>query len=71
MYKVKCHPSRSKLFASCSIDTTVKVWNIDESSPIHTLEGHFGYVIDLKWIENSDLVVSASFDGTLKIWNTK
>ena len=43
IYKVAVHPRRPKVFASCSVDNTVKVWNADRNNPMRTLDEHFGY----------------------------
>lgn len=45
IYKLAKHPERSKIFASCSVDFTAKIWSLDHSKPLQTLEGHFGYVL--------------------------
>ena len=44
VYKVARSPSGSPsgVFASCSVDCTVKVWHIEQEQPLFTCEGHFG-----------------------------
>lgn len=59
------------MFASCSVDCTINVWSVDKKYPTAILSGHFGYVVDLNWLPNADILVSASFDGTIKIWNSR
>ncbi len=70
VYKVRAHPERSDVFASCSVDGSAKVWRVSSGTPQRTLEGHFGYVLDLKWVPNSDNLVTASFDGSLRVWDS-
>ncbi|TRY78603.1 hypothetical protein TCAL_06455 [Tigriopus californicus] len=71
IYKIVRHSSRSNVFASCSVDCNINVWSVDKKSPIAILSGHFGYVVDLNWLPNADIIVSASFDGSIKIWNSR
>ena len=37
----------------------------------HSLEGHFGYVVDITWLSTGWRLASASHDGSVKIWDTK
>ena len=71
VYRVVKHPSRPTEFASCSVDCSVKIWNIEKSEPLHTLDGHFGYVVDLCWLggSNDGLLATASYDGSARIWD--
>ena len=72
VYQVLKHPRRDKVFASCSVDRTVRVWSLNSATAKHTLEGHFGYVTEIAWVSNdSDLLVSAAFDGAVRLWNSK
>jgi WD40 repeat protein len=44
------NPFRSQTFASCSVDFTIKIWSLDDhKKPRQTLNGHFGYVVDIAW----------------------
>ena len=49
IYKISKHPIKSSYtFASCSVDMTIKLWDLDKNEgPIHELIGHFGYVVDI------------------------
>ena len=61
-----------KVFATCSVDTTIKVWMVKKTSaPIHTLEGHYGYVNDILWSRSGLRLLSCSFDGSVRIWDPK
>ena len=48
-------PKSESIFASCSVDSDVKVWSL-ESDPalLHTLDHHLGYVTSLAWIPDTD-----------------
>jgi WD40 repeat protein len=69
VYHVRVHPDRSrKTFASCSVDNSVKVWHVNNTTPQRTLEDHFNYVLDVAWA-GGDVLASASFDGSVRVWN--
>ena len=59
----------SNTIASSSDDQNIiKIWNLNESRCINTLEGHTYYVICLKLI-NTNIIASGSGDHRIKIWN--
>ncbi|PQE14247.1 vegetative incompatibility HET-E-1 protein [Rutstroemia sp. NJR-2017a BVV2] len=60
----------SKLLASASDDTTIKVWDTATGSLQQTLEGHSGSVRSVAFSHDSKLLVSASVDTTIKVWDT-
>ena len=62
-------PNSSEIFASCSVDGSIIIWNIsDKKSPlVHKLADHMSYVTNILWIPNTDKLVSASFDHTIKV----
>ena len=80
VYKILQYPTQKGIFASCSTDCTIKIWKTKDSKKIQefknsspiTLNGHFGYVVDMTWLggsQNSWRLASASHDGSVKIWN--
>ena len=59
-------------FASCSGDTTIKIWKGSppySATPIHTLSGHSGWVRSLLYIRERDVLISGSEDDSLRLWN--
>ena len=68
-------PQSRGTFATCSVDCTVKVWDLrnkKDAALVHTLEGHAGYVTTIQWVpDGGDRLVSGSFDFTVKIWDTR
>lgn len=68
IYKFSMHPIKANLCASCSVDCTIVIWDLDAAEKMKELKGHFGYVIDALWLKSGNLA-SASYDGTVKIWN--
>lgn len=71
--------------ASCSSDTTIKLWNISKDhiqsqneheqnlnqtrKPIETLEGHNDYVSCLSYIKSLNILCSAGLDKKVVLWD--
>ncbi len=63
--------SNSNYVATCSGDTTVKIWNVLSSTSwtlITTYSQHSWAVKDLEWLD-ADTLASADFFGVIKIWS--
>lgn len=54
--------------ASCSADTTIRIWNVHDKTCVATLKGHTKTVCCLAKIDK-DRIASCSHDGTVKIWD--
>ena len=75
--QIQWDPSRTKL-ASCSRDKTIKIWDLNNDSPLHSLEDHTYWVKPIKWSPagpGSDnpsakiVLASCSWDGTVGLWD--
>ena len=58
----------NKILASGSLDTTIKIWNIEDRSIMSTLSGHTGTVNVLCNVKEG-VFVSGSWDKSLIIWS--
>jgi len=58
----------SRLIASASADTTIKIWRLD-GSLVKTLSGHEDVVNSISFSPDSQIIASASQDKTIKLWN--
>ena len=63
----------NNLFASASIDTTVKVWDFSQGylkySFYSRFGGHTDSVLALSFLNDKNLLASGSSDQTIKIWD--
>eukprot|EP01113_Clastostelium_recurvatum_P036801 TRINITY_DN5305_c0_g1_i1.p1 TRINITY_DN5305_c0_g1~~TRINITY_DN5305_c0_g1_i1.p1 ORF type:complete len:472 (-),score=54.45 TRINITY_DN5305_c0_g1_i1:3-1418(-) len=58
-----------ELLASGSGDTTVRIWDVDTSTPLHTLKGHTNWVLCIAWAPSGHLLASGGMDGDIRVWN--
>jgi transducin (beta)-like 1 len=74
-----CWSPGGALVASCSDDSTAKIWSIEEGL-IHDLKGHLKEIYTVRWTPTGPgsnhpnkplLLCTASFDGTVKVsWSS-
>jgi transducin (beta)-like 1 len=64
--------------ASCSDDSTAKVWSVQAGGLVFDLKGHSKEIYTVRWTPTGPgtsqpqgqlRLCSASFDGTVKVWN--
>jgi eukaryotic-like serine/threonine-protein kinase len=52
-------------------DSRIVIWNIRMRTAVALLEEHSGFIADLTFSSDSQLLASASGDQTIKLWNTE
>ncbi|XP_010446283.1 PREDICTED: F-box-like/WD repeat-containing protein TBL1XR1 [Camelina sativa] len=76
---VKWDPTGS-LLASCSDDSTAKIWSVKQNTFVHDLQEHTKEIYTVRWCPsgpgtnnpNKQLTIaSASFDSTVKLWDAE
>jgi COMPASS component SWD3 len=55
--------------ASCSADSTIKIWDAMTGKHMRTLEGHLAGVSTIAWSPDSNTIASGSDDKTIRLWH--
>lgn len=58
-----------EILATCSADTTIKLWSIANENCLKTFQGHMSSVLKLNFIDDGMQFMTSSSDGNVKIWN--
>lgn len=69
---VAIHPN-GNIFASCSLDQTIKIWSLITGEILNTITEHSGGVTCVTFSSDGQTLASSSAnpDGTIKLWDTK
>ena len=63
--------SDGKILASCSLDNTIKLWNVETGTEILTLSGHTKALSSVSFSDDGKTLASGSIDNTIKLWNVE
>ena len=58
-----------QIFASCSADSTIKIWQVGCCQSLRTLRGHSGGVYSIAFSFDGEIIASGGADTTIKLWN--
>jgi len=64
------NPNAPLVLASASFDSTVRLWDVDRGTCLHTLTRHREPVYSVAFSPNGKYLASGSFDRTVHIWST-
>ncbi|MBA0748555.1 hypothetical protein Gogos_005365 [Gossypium gossypioides] len=62
------HPF-GEFFASGSMDTNLKIWDIRKKGCMHTYKGHTRGISTIRFTPDGRWVVSGGFDNVVKVWD--
>ncbi|KXT12192.1 hypothetical protein AC579_3101 [Pseudocercospora musae] len=65
---VKFSPD-GRWIASCSADSTIKIWDARTGSLSQTLEGHLAGISTIAWSPDSKVIASGSDDKIVRLWD--
>ncbi|EGC37701.1 hypothetical protein DICPUDRAFT_149688 [Dictyostelium purpureum] len=57
--------------ASVGGDTTLRIWDLNTNTPLHTLKGHTNWVLQVAWSPDSKKIATAGMEGEIRIWDPK
>lgn len=64
-----CFSPDSRIIATASGDTTVRLWNPEAQIPDKTLSGHKNWVLTIAFSPDGSRLASASMDGSVRVWD--
>ncbi|KAI3684256.1 hypothetical protein L6452_33477 [Arctium lappa] len=69
--QVAFNPRDANIFASASLDCSVKIWNLGHSSPRSSIEGHLKGLNSVEFFnaEEKLYLITGSDDNTVKVWD--
>ncbi|KAL8261101.1 hypothetical protein R6Q59_025150 [Mikania micrantha] len=65
------NPNQPLVLASASFDSTIKLWDVETGSLLHSLVGHGDPVYSVAFSPNGEYLASGSLDKCLHIWSVK
>ena len=73
-----CHPCREfninfliRILKNFSFDKTVRIWSTASGELLHTLKGHTGEVVCVRFNPKGDILASGSMDSCAKLWDVQ
>ncbi|KAL8734429.1 MAG: hypothetical protein Q9181_003209 [Wetmoreana brouardii] len=61
--------SSSSRLLTGSGDNTVRIFDTDTGTPLHTLKGHTSWVLVASWSPDDSTIATGSMDNTVRLWD--
>jgi centriolar protein POC1 len=61
------HPSK-KYLVSCSLDSTIKIWDLYNNLILYTLYGHEGPIYSVSFNNTGEFICSGGTDADVYLW---
>jgi len=65
------NPPNSNYLYSCSLDNSIRVWDVRSGKQLHKFTGHTANILDFDVNKDESLIVSGSDDKKIKIFDLK
>ena len=65
------NPNMNLVLASASFDSTVRLWDVEKGTCVHTLTRHWEPVYSVAFSPCGRFLASGSFDKSVHIWSTQ
>jgi hypothetical protein len=67
VFKIVANP-KQPLFATCSADSTIRLWNADNGNQVKSLAGLTDWVYAVAFSPDGNLVAGGSYNGEVRVW---
>ncbi|SCU77879.1 LANO_0A01508g1_1 [Lachancea nothofagi CBS 11611] len=64
-------PNTSARMVTGSGDNTARIWDCNTNTPMHTLKGHFNWVLCVEWSPDGEMIATGSMDNTIRLWEAR
>ncbi|GAA33263.2 WD repeat-containing protein 78 [Clonorchis sinensis] len=69
VYQIEWSPFVPDVFLSCSADWTIKLWHLDHTSALISIQTHISMVSSISWSPFHSLIFASANESALEIWN--